>query len=174
MVAAKDKVYLGNISVKVDIPDFTFQNREQLREFRRQLYAAHETGITKGVDILKRILSKKMFNDTGALRESVDKKLFRRTVDIFSGDVHFNKPGKDYAYFVEHGRGKGKQPPQDKMLEWGRRKGLTFGQVMFIRKKIGLFGTKEKPFMDEANRKIGESYSKIVDKAIAKFRQRIK
>lgn len=174
MVAAKDKAYLGNIGVKVDIPNFLFTNREQLREFRRTLYAAHQKGIKKGVDILQKILSRKKFFDTGALRDSVDKKLFRRTVDIFSGDVHFNKPGLEYAYFVEHGRGAGLPPPYTKMVEWGERKGLSYEKTMAIRNKIALKGTKARPFMDEATTKIEENYNKIVDAAIVRFIKRIK
>src|SRR6185369_14893393 len=101
---ADDKAYLGSIGVKVEVPPIDFKNREELREFKRQMRLAHEQGIKEGKEILQSILSAKKYMDSGALMQSVASKLFVKSEDIFSGDVHFNQPGQEYAYFVEHGR----------------------------------------------------------------------
>ena len=108
-----DKAYLGSISVKVQTPEFAVRGRENIREFRRQMREAHEQGIEEGRDILQDVLYDRQIFDTENLIESVASKLFNRTSDIFSGTVHFNNPAKEYAYFVEHGRGEGLPPPMD-------------------------------------------------------------
>lgn len=167
------KAYLGSIKASVKTPDFTVRGKKNIAEFRRRMRVAHEAGIDKGVETLSSILRGKKYLDTGTLADSVARRLFIKSSDVFSGDVHFNEPGKEYAYFVEHGRGPGFPPPFKKMVSWGKRKGLTFEHTMAIRTKIGLAGTKPRPFMDKAERRIVANYNKIVEKAVEKFRKSI-
>lgn len=173
-VDSKDKAYLGSISVRVQTPDFTIRGKENLREFRRQMRAAHEQGIEEGRDILQDVLYEEEIFDTGTLIDSVASRLFTRTTDVFQGSVHFNNPGKEYAYFVEHGRGAGLPPPIDKMIEWGERKNMSIWHILNIRAKIARVGTKPKPFMGKAERRITENYNRIVDNAVERFRNRMK
>jgi hypothetical protein len=172
-MADTGKAYLGNVSVTVKTPDLTITGREQLREFRRQMRVVHEKGIIEGRLILRDILSAPKYYDTGTLMESVASRLFIKTTDVFEGSVHFNEPGREYAYFVDKGRRKGYPPPASKMLAWGRRKGLSYEEVMKIRNHIAYHGTKARPFFDKAQRRIQANYKKLVDKAITRFRKRV-
>ncbi len=182
---AEEKAYLGSIKVKVDVPNIEFRNRERLREFRRYMRGVHEQGIDKGRDILKRILRDKRAVDTGKLMRSVASRLFFRTTDIYSGDIHFNEPGKEYAYFVEHGRapttkydeetGRPWLPPKEAITKWASRHGITSKRHIYnIRLHIALYGTEGKHFMDEAEREIQRNYSKLVDRAVEKYKRTIK
>lgn len=179
MVAPNEKAYLGAIQVSVKVPDITLKGREQLRRFRREMRLAHEAGLNAGVEVLRTILSAKKYFDTGTLRDSVARRLFVKTTDIFTGDVHFNSPGKEYAYFVEHGRGPGRvgddgrriPPPFDKMVSWGERHGLSFEKTMAIRNKIAYHGVKARPFMAKAEREITKAYNSIVNKAVRQFKK---
>lgn len=164
-----DKAYVGNIKIAVAIPDMQIRGREELRRFRAAMRVAHDEGIREGRQILSNILSSSKYYDTGTLFESVASRLFVRTEDIFQGSIHFNNPGKEYAYFVEHGRGPGLPPPAEKMKAWGARKGLSYEHTMAIRAKIAAKGTKPKPFMNRAEREIQENYNLIVSRALQLF-----
>ncbi len=168
------KSYLGGISVKVQTPDLTIRGREHLREFRRQMRAAHKKGLEQGQEILQDVLYEDKIFDTKTLINSVTQRLFIRTTDVFEGDVHFRKPGSEYAYFIEHGRSgspdPAHRPPLDKMIAWGSRKGLTIEHVIAIRNKIGKRGITARPFMDKAARRIQINYDRIIDRAVEKFR----
>jgi hypothetical protein len=169
-IAEEDKAYLGGISVQVKTPNFTIRGRETLRAFRRDMRVAHSQGIEEGRDILQDVLYEEEIFDTGTLISSVASRLFIRTTEIFEGTVHFNNPGKQYAYFVEHGRGAGLPPPIEAMKEWGKRKGMTLIHILRIRRKIADEGTRPHPFMSEASRRITDNYNKIVDRAVERFR----
>jgi hypothetical protein len=164
-----EKSYLGGVSVKVKTPDLDIKGKKQVAEFRRAMRLAHTQGISEGEDILKEILEDKGIEDTGDLIESVSHKLFIKTDDIFEGDVHFNHPGKEYAYFVEHGRKAGLPPPIGVMTEWAERHGIDYTGAMKIRAKIGRKGTKPRPFFSKAQRRIQSNYQKVVDRAIKRF-----
>lgn len=168
-----DKAYLGDIKARVVVPDFKISGKKRVAEFRRQMRAAHEKGIDQGVGILQGILLGEKYFDTGKLGRSVARRLFVSSTDVFLGNVHFNQPGKEYDYFVEHGRGPGFPPPVAKMKAWGRRKGLTFEHAMAIRAKIGREGTKARPFMAKAAKRIQANYQKIVDRAVERFRKKL-
>jgi hypothetical protein len=169
-----DKAYLGSIKTSVAVPSFEIKGKARIAEFRRQMRVAHEKGLNDGVKILRTILLGKKYFDTGKLSNSVARKLFIKSTEVFLGDVHFNEPGKEYAYFVEHGRGAGLPPPIAKMKAWGKRKGLTFEHTMAIRAKIARVGTQPRPFMAKAEEKIQTRYNAIVDKAVERFRKNIK
>jgi hypothetical protein len=173
-VSPDEKAYLGSISVKVQTPDFTIRGKENVREFRRRMREAHEEGIEEGRGILQDVLYEKEIFDTGNLIESVSSRLFIRTTDVFEGSVHFVNPGKEYAYFIEHGRGPGYPPPIEKMLDWGERKGMNIWHILNIRAKIGRVGTDPKPFMGEAEERITDNYNRIIDRAVERFRDRMK
>lgn len=172
-----EKKYLGAIGVSVAVPDFDLKGKARIAAFRRVMREAHEKGIREGREILQDILSTPKYMDTGTLMESVSSKLFIKTTDIFSGSIHFIGEGKEYAYFVEHGR-KGTReepgnfaPPIAVMADWGERHGMSFEKAMAIRNKIKVYGTPARPFMDRAEKRIQANYKKIVDRAVNKFRK---
>lgn len=181
---ATDKAYLGSISVKVEVPDIQFKNREMLRDFRRYMREVHRQGVDEGRAILSRVLEERKIFDTGKLMRSVASRLFFRTEDIFSGGVHFNQPGKEYAYFVEHGRGPSTQvndkgypmlPPKEVITKWANRHGITSARHIFnIRRHIAEYGTKGKYFMEQAEREIQDNYNKLVARAVEKYSRTIK
>ena len=57
-----------------------------------------------------------------------------------------------YAYFVEYGRAKGKNPPIQPIKEWCRIKNLPDGMEWYIQKQIGKRGTKGKHFLEPLKR----------------------
>jgi hypothetical protein len=167
-----DKTYLGSIAVKVTTPEFAIEGKKALAEFRRQMNVAHRKGIEEGKAILEKVVRDERIFDTGKLLRSVSSMWFVKSTDIFSGTVHFANPGKEYAYFVEHGRGPGKPPPFSKMKAWGERKGIPYDKVMAIRSKIARVGTKPHPFFEKATEQVVNNYNKIVDRAVDKYRSR--
>lgn len=70
------------------------------------------------------------------------------------GEAHYHAgPHVASAYWLEHGRNPGKQPPKDAILDWMKVKGIRLPekeakQVAFlIARKIGQQGTKAQPFV---------------------------
>ena len=59
-----------------------------------------------------------------------------------------------YAYFVEHGRGPGKMPPEKPIKDWVKRHNISEDAVFPIRRKIGKEGTKAQPFTEPLRRMI--------------------
>lgn len=79
----------------------------------------------------------------------------------------------DYAYYVEHGRGPGKQPPAQNLYEWCYKhmqgpteKGAKTFSFLLAR-KIGREGTKPQPFLLPLQRMI-ELLSRTMEVSIAK------
>lgn len=60
----------------------------------------------------------------------------------------------DYAYFVEHGRGPGKMPPERPIKDWVKKHNISEDAVFPIRRKIGREGTKAHPFTEPLRRMI--------------------
>lgn len=170
-----DKAYIGSINVKVKTPDFNFKNREMLRAFKRKMRIAHTEALGESREILKRHIRDVDAVDTGKLLNSVASKLFVKNDEIFQGTVHFNAPGKEYAHFVDKGRGKGFMPPKAKFTAWAKRHGINNPRLIFyLRLRIAKRGTKGKKFMAPATREINRSYNKIINTAVNEFRRSIK
>ena len=62
----------------------------------------------------------------------------------------------DYAYWVEHGRRPGKQPPAANLKDWCQRhlRGYKPGMEFAVARHIGKYGTKGKHFMTPLNRMV--------------------
>lgn len=158
------------ITTKAEVNVAVFGNltKEFVYKFKERMVAAHRRGVEDGVNILKKILGAKKYMDTGKLQGSVTNYLFKKATDSFSGTVEFTKPGIDYVYYVEHGRGPGKPPPYQTMVEWGKRKGMSIQKSLAIRNKIALYGTKARPFMDDATYRIHRNYEAVIRAEAAK------
>lgn len=101
---------------------------------------------TKGMNsILQKNLIKPI-NPNGIIKDtniSVTKNASMITIE-----THF----PSYAYFVEYGRAKGKNPPIEPIKEWCRIKNLPDGMEWYIQKQIGKRGTKGKHFLEPLRR----------------------
>ena len=71
-----------------------------------------------------------------------------KNASIITIETHF----PSYAYFVEYGRAKGKNPPIEPIKEWCRIKNLPNGMEWYIQKQIGKRGTKGKHFLEPLKR----------------------
>lgn len=70
----------------------------------------------------------------------------------------------DYAYFVEHGRRAGKQPPVKSLTDWCRRHGMA-GKEYALARNIGRYGTKGKHFLTPLDRMV-EMLRKTIPSAV--------
>lgn len=107
------------------------------------------------IDALEKTISALAQKATSGMQSILAKELFKPvdTSGIISkcgltvvrkGDtqieVSTNFP--DYAYYVKYGRGSGKMPPKEPILDWVRKHNISEAAVFPIRKKISKEGTK--------------------------------
>ena len=90
-------------------------------------------------NLLKRSLIRPT-NPTGILSRLTFKQTYT------SSNVLIESQLPDYAYWVEHGRGPGKQPPIKNLVAWCIRHSMK-GAEWALAKKIARDGTKPHPFL---------------------------
>lgn len=115
-------------------------------------------------------LMKNDSNASGALQRSmvlndivIDDKKISVTIEL-----------EDYWYYVEHGRGAGKMPPIEPIVNWIESKpvppkveGLTVRQRAFaIARAIGKNGTKPRPFFEKATRQTYSQFKEDIAEAV--------
>lgn len=134
----------------------------------------------KAEELYKRKLTDKGINASYKLLNSVET-VVRRNDDEFVVTIHL----EDYWYYVENGRGPGKFPPIDKILEWIRIKPVipytdsrgrlpTEEQLAFlIARKIANEGTDGRKVLfetvDELNRHYLPLLQQSLDRDFARF-----
>ena len=115
-------------------------------------------------------LMKNDSNASGALQRSmvlndivIDDKRMSVTIEL-----------EDYWYYVEHGRGAGKMPPIEPIVNWIESKpvppkveGLTVKQRAFaIARAIGKNGTKPRPFFEKATKQTYSQFKEDIAEAV--------
>lgn len=115
-------------------------------------------------------LMKNDSNASGALQRSmvlndivIDDKRMSVTIEL-----------EDYWYYVEHGRGAGKMPPIEPIVNWIESKpvppkveGLTVRQRAFaIARSIGENGTKPRPFFEKATKQTYSQFKEDIAEAV--------
>lgn len=115
-------------------------------------------------------LMKNDSNASGALQRSmvlndivIDDKKISVTIEL-----------EDYWYYVEHGRGAGKMPPIEPIVNWIESKpvppkveGLTVKQRAFaIARAIGKNGTKPRPFFEKATKQTYSQFKEDIAEAV--------
>lgn len=163
----------------VKVPNLAQGNRDLLNKFRAHMKQAHIQGVNEGKDILRDVIEKKKIKASGKLLESVSRKHFVKNTDaLFTGTVHFIKPGSEYASVIDKGRPEGQTPPPWRAIQkWMRLKGMlpaTRWNAQIMANKIGNAGVPAKPFLREASERIGKNYEKIINKAVREFKRLIK
>lgn len=127
----------------------------------------------KAEELYKRKLTDKSINASYKLLNSVET-VVRRNDDEFVVTIHL----EDYWYYVENGRGPGKFPPIDKILEWIRIKPVipytdsrgrlpTEEQLAFlIARKIAEQGTEGRKVLYETVEELNRYYLPLLQKAL--------
>lgn len=124
----------------------------------------------KATEGMRRLLSRSLIPpiDPSGIMSHLE---LKRTVTNDSIIIETDFP--DYAYYVEHGRGPGKQPPAQNLYEWCYKhmqgpteKGAKTFSFLLAR-KIGREGTKPQPFLLPLQRMI-ELLSRTMEVSIAK------
>lgn len=127
----------------------------------------------KAKELYKRKLTDKGINASYKLLNSVETTV-RRNDDEFVVTIHL----EDYWYYVENGRGPGKFPPIDKILEWVRIKPVipysdnrgrlpTEEQLAFlIARKIANEGTEGRKVLFETVDELNRHYLQLLQKAL--------
>lgn len=115
-------------------------------------------------------LMKNDSNASGALQRSmvlndivIDDKKISVTIEL-----------EDYWYYVENGRGAGKMPPIEPIVNWIESKpvppkveGLTVRQRAFaIARAIGKNGTKPRPFFEKATKQTYSQFKEDIAEAV--------
>ena len=90
----------------------------------KRVQATLEQYKDKIVEQLKDRLNQEKLVASGRLRDSIYGVVTQTGINIFA---------EDYGIFVEEGRGPGKMPPRNKILEWVKAKGLTSSNVKYKR-----------------------------------------
>ena len=90
----------------------------------KRVQATLEQYKDKIVEQLKDRLNQEKLVASGRLRDSIYGVVTETGINIFA---------QDYGIFVEEGRGPGKMPPRNKILEWVKAKGLTSSNVKYKR-----------------------------------------
>lgn len=127
----------------------------------------------KAEELYKRKLTDKEINASYKLLNSVETTV-KRNDDEFVVTIHL----EDYWYYVENGRGPGKFPPIDKILEWVRIKPIipysdsrgrlpTEEQLAFlIARKIANEGTEGRKVLFETVDELNRHYLPLLQKAL--------
>jgi hypothetical protein len=127
----------------------------------------------KAKELYKRKLTDKEINASYKLLNSVET-VVRRNDDEFIVTINL----EDYWYYVENGRGPGKFPPIDKILEWIRVKPVipytdsrgrlpTEEQLAFlIARKIANEGTEGRKVLFETVDELNRHYLPLLQKAL--------
>lgn len=127
----------------------------------------------KAEELYKRKLTDKGINASYKLLNSVET-VVRRNDDTFTVTINL----EDYWYYVENGRGPGKFPPIDKILEWVRIKPVipysdsrgrlpTEEQLAFlIARKISREGTEGRNVLFETVDELNRYYLPLLQKAL--------
>lgn len=127
----------------------------------------------KAEELYKRKLTDKGINASYKLLNSVET-VVRRNDDEFIVSINL----EDYWYYVENGRGPGKFPPIDKILEWIRVKPVipytdsrgrlpTEEQLAFlIARKIANDGTEGRKVLFETVDELNRYYLPLLQKAM--------
>lgn len=127
----------------------------------------------KAEELYKRKLTDKGINASYKLLNSVETTV-KRNDDEFVVTIHL----EDYWYYVENGRGPGKFPPIDKILEWVRIKPIipysdsrgrlpTEEQLAFlIARKIAEQGTEGRKVLYETVEELNNYYLPLLRQAL--------
>lgn len=127
----------------------------------------------KARELYKRKLTDKGINASYKLLNSVETTV-KRGDDTFTVTINL----EDYWYYVENGRGPGKFPPIDKILEWIRVKPITpysdsrgrlptEEQLAFlISRKIAEQGTEGRKVLAETVEELNNYYLPLLQKAL--------
>ena len=127
----------------------------------------------KAKELYKRKLTDKGINASYKLLNSVET-VVKRNDDEFTVTINL----EDYWYYVENGRGPGKFPPIDKILEWIRVKPVipytdsrgrlpTEEQLAFlIARKIANEGTEGRKVLYETVEELNRYYLPLLQKAL--------
>jgi hypothetical protein len=115
-------------------------------------------------------LMKNDSNASGALQRS----MVLNDIVIDDKNISVTIELEDYWYYVEHGRGAGKMPPIEPIVNWIESKpvppkveGLTVKQRAFaIARAIGKNGTKPRPFFEKATKQTYSQFKEDIAEAI--------
>ena len=131
----------------------------------------------KIVEQLKDRLNQEKLVASGRLRDSIYGVVTETGINIFA---------QDYGIFVEEGRGPGRMPPRNKILEWVKAKGLTSSNVKYKRLNrpkdiawmiarsiaekgtIQRFGYQGSKFIDFVSKNIMASLTKDIEESYLK------
>jgi hypothetical protein len=164
-----------NVNVVTQIPDIGLVGTEIKRKFRAAVKEAHLEAVRKAKETLKASIILKGSVATKNLLKSVSDKFVKdSSVDGFTSQIYFKRPGSGYAYYANYGRSAGGFPPRKVMLKWARAKGIEENAVYPISRKIADEGTKSRYFMEDAEAKIDKIRENVVSKAVSQFVRSIK
>lgn len=154
------------VSVKTKLK---LDTKEQVRKFKKFMEPYHRQALEAAKEAMQDAIVEKDAYTSGQLFESVTYSLFTRTTDYLEGSVFFDKPGDEYAFFVDQGRKPGGFPPIDKIVDWADN--LT-GDIdpYAVRFKIAKHGTKGKRFYALGRKMASKAYRDTVKEGLAKYK----
>ena len=124
----------------------------------KELASQVRSTMTTNLVMLEGAIRRNAPRDTGRLQGSVTHRIEGGGANL-TGTVG---PSVRYAYWVEHGRGAGRQPPIGAISGWARRHGASPFQIA---RAIGRHGTRAQPFVQPAfvanASKVVSSFKKI-------------
>lgn len=131
----------------------------------RTILDEQDKAIVRGLRLIRDEAKRIVRKDRGDLQRSI-----RETPPLLGqGQVLHGRVGPTVVYGgpVEYGRTAGARwPPFQPIQRWGRRHGFTTErQIYFLRRKIGLRGIKEAPFMRSAYERTKEQVLALMQQA---------
>jgi hypothetical protein len=166
------------VKVQTKIPNFKALNKRIEKEFRTKVKAIH----TEVTNEAKKILTDSIIEGdkvaTGNLLKSVSARFVSdKSVDGFTSQVGFKKPGSTYASYSNYGRGSGGMPPANAMRRWARAVGFPLEGIWALRKKIAQDGTEDEgqdAFYEKAVGKIETMMKRTVSKRLKELKGKYK
>lgn len=139
------------ITAVIKMPDLNLRGREIKKSFRAYIRAVQFEISEMGKDVLRNALILTGSVATGGLYKSVSSRLVANSsVEGFTREIGFKKPGSEYAFFADQGRDSGGAPPYESIARWARAKGIDSSAINNIRYHIAEYGTEGHEFMDIA------------------------
>lgn len=125
-------------------------------------------------EFIKRKIVDKDKKASGSLLASIS-----MSIEVFGERYTVYLHSKDYLKYIENGRGPGKFPPPDKILQWVKDKKLPTKEstgdkslpsekslAYLVGRKISLYGTKPTPLVAETEEELNEIYMEKLEDAL--------
>jgi HK97 gp10 family phage protein len=119
------------------------QIQQRLASSPQQLASETRSAMTAGLTLLEGAARRNAPRDTGRLQGSITHRIEGSGANL-TGRVG---PSVRYAYWVEHGRAAGRQPPIGAISGWASRHGIS---PFVLARAIGRRGTRPQPFLAPA------------------------